>query len=641
VPLVDVRRTASRPSLRPWWQWRHLDLGLGVLGLLLLLRTPVLGEGTAGLDPSTLALPGIGLVLLALVSLRLLPLIAWLAGRVERGLALSLASWQLGRRPLQHSLLALLLLVTVALGVFAGTYVTTQRRNADDRAAYQAGADVRARFSDDVNVPPIAKTLSGLRGVEDATPVYRGSGQFGRLASAAPTVLGVDPVAFDRVAWSRPGLDDPSLRSSLGKLVDPGDDAVRLPGRPTRIGAWVEGGGADASLTAVVVDVTGRSDTVTLGHVDHSGWRYFDAPIAAGLHAPLFLRELDVRAASTGAGHTATAALRDLSVTLPGSPTPHVVAGFASTDGTGWWATQPGTGLSRGQLKATTNVLFQGRPSTVLPVDPTGGDTVIRPVPRGAVPALASAATLEHTQVPTGVPFPLTIGAAQVPVVVVGRVDYVPTLYPGQEDFLVLELHGLLAHLGYGGEPHAWPNELWANVAPTSDAADRAALQRSPSIAQVLDRRDAQRAAASDPLTAQLEANLSIGFATALVLAIAAFGLHFLAAAAGRRGEYAILEANGLAPRTIRRSLVAEQLTVLAFGVLVGLGLGLLTAWIVLPALHLETGPAATIPPTVVTVQWGLLAGALAVIAALAAGAGLAAGRAARRFSLVEELRTL
>lgn len=642
--LLEARRMASRPALRPWWQWRYLDLGLGVLGVLLLIRTPLIGEGENGLDPGTLALPGLGLVLLALVALRMLPAAAWVVGRGRRSVALALAAWQLGRQPVQHSLLALLLLVTIALGVFAGTYVSTQQRNASDRAAYQSGADLRARFSDDVNVPPIQQSLARLQGVSAATAVYRGSGQLGRLATSQPTVLGVDPYGFNRVAWSRPGLDEPALSSKVDRLLAPGGGGQQLPGRPERLGVWVDSSGIDGVLTATVVDASGRSAELTLGRLGDSGWRYLEAPVEptrTHLTFPLFVRELDLRPLANGRHLTGSVGLRDLGVTLPGAGRPQPVVSFASTQGTGWWASAPGTGLSLGALKASGALPFGGQPATVLDTDLSAGQMVIRPVPAGPVPALVSSATLQHTPIPTGASLPMQIGAAQVPVVVVGQVDYVPTLYPGQEDFLVLDLQPLLAQLGYQGEPHAWPNELWANVSAGVDGADRASLRRASGVGQVLDRRDLERAAARDPISVQLQATLLMGFGTALVLAVVAFGVHFLSSITSRRGEYAILEANGLTSRTVGRSLAAEQGVLLAFGLIAGLGLGLVVAWIVLPALRLSTDPASSIPPTVVTVNWLLVGAALGGVAVLAAAAGLIVRRAARNFRLVAELRVL
>jgi len=56
--LLEVRREASRPALRGWWQRRALDLGLAVVSLLLLAAARLLGRsdvrahGASSGDPS-------------------------------------------------------------------------------------------------------------------------------------------------------------------------------------------------------------------------------------------------------------------------------------------------------------------------------------------------------------------------------------------------------------------------------------------------------------------------------------------------------------------------------------------------------------------------------------------------------------
>src|SRR5215813_7481356 len=63
--LLEVRREASRPALRGWWQRRALDLGLAVVSLPLLAAARLLGRsdvrahGASSGDPISLALPGL------------------------------------------------------------------------------------------------------------------------------------------------------------------------------------------------------------------------------------------------------------------------------------------------------------------------------------------------------------------------------------------------------------------------------------------------------------------------------------------------------------------------------------------------------------------------------------------------------
>lgn len=654
--LLQARRLASRPRLRPWWQWRQLDLLLAVVGVLLLARVPLLSRGAAavggGPDPAALAAPGAAAVLLALPALRLLPPAARLVGLAGRGVGAALAAWQLSRRPLQHSLLALLLLLTIALGVFAAAYRTTQSRNALDRVAYAVGADVRVQFSGDLAMPPAVLAAANLRDAEATSLVYRGAGQPG-TAPMEPTVLGVEPSSFGRVAWSRPGLNTDPLDRLLGRLHRPSVDEMELPGRPLRLGMWVFSPGLDGRVTAKVEDAAGRPWELSLGSLDYAGWRYLAAPIVAGNASPAYPFYLERLAIGLPPGGPAarspfpssgTVAISDLGETMPGEAQPRVLARFSDTSGqSGWFATRPESGLSLGDLAADPTFLRDGRPVTLLNVDGRAGDVVIRPVPQGVpLPALAPSATIARLGIGLGLPFIFTIGSAKVAVVIVAAADHVPTLYPeAPQDFLVVDQLPLLAELSHQGEPHAWPNEVWARTTGAASPAEAAALRRVPGVTSVQDRRQLQAAALADPLGLGLEADLLAGFGAALALAVAAFGLHFLIAVTGRRSEYAILDANGLEPATVRRSLAIEQASLLGFSLVVGTVLGLVLASVVLPSLHLDTSLEETVPPTVLTVDAWLTTGALAAVAVLALAAGRAATRLGRRFELMQELRTL
>ena len=653
--LGEGRRLASRPALRPWWQWRQLDLGLALLGAVLLARVPLMAEsgGPAAGDPTVLPLTGLALLLLALPALRLLPQAARLAGLARRDVSVALASWQLSRRPLQHSLLALLLLFTIALGVFASGYITTERWNSDDRAAYAAGADLRATYSGDVQMPDTRPVARALKAATALSLVYRGQGQPGQ-AGLEPWLLGVDPYTFDRVAWSRPDLAAQPQNQVVAMVGQPGAGAYPLPGSPQRLGVWVSSPGLTAEISADVVDAAGRPGELRLGTLDYTGWRYLDAPIAVAdgrPRYPLYLRQLSIHVPQLRPAaswprypYAGTLALSDLSQTLPGAVQPVVITHFSDTsDQSGWYATRSEGGLSLGQIKATLDELRDGRPTTPLTPDVADGEMTVRPVPPATVlPAVAATATLDRLGIQLDQPFQLTIGAATVAVSVVALAHHFPTFYPeAGQDFLLIDRDPLLTQLCYQGEPHAWPNEIWARTDGSADGADVRLLRGAAGMHEVQSRRELQWAAQTDPLARQLVANLIIGFAAALTLAVAAFGLHFLVAMAGRRGEYAILDANGLPPWTVRRSVTWEQLVLIGFALGIGLALGLLVTWIVLPVLHLDTDLQSTVPPTVVTVDWRLTLAALLAAGGLALAAGVVAAALGRRLQLMDELRAL
>ncbi|MDQ6771613.1 MAG: hypothetical protein M3024_01275, partial [Candidatus Dormibacteraeota bacterium] len=123
--VLGVRRDASRAAASPWWRRGRLDLLLALLALPLLagarLLPPAPGESQS---LATLLLPAAALALLAVASLRLLPLAAAVARRVGGTVGDSLAAWQLSRSA-EHVPLALLLTFTVAIGVFSATFAAT------------------------------------------------------------------------------------------------------------------------------------------------------------------------------------------------------------------------------------------------------------------------------------------------------------------------------------------------------------------------------------------------------------------------------------------------------------------------------------------------------------------------------------
>ena len=182
--VSEVRRTESRPPVTAWWQRRGADAVLALAGILLIAEFRLqAGEisTSSGPDPLGLILPGVALALLALASLRLLPLVArLLAG--GPGLGTRLARWRLEREPLQHARVALLLSFALALSLFTSAYLATDQRNALDRARYAAGSDVRVGFGFGTAPSVVDGAIASAPDVVASSLVYRGEGRPGRTA---------------------------------------------------------------------------------------------------------------------------------------------------------------------------------------------------------------------------------------------------------------------------------------------------------------------------------------------------------------------------------------------------------------------------------------------------------------------------
>ena len=237
--------------------------------------------------------------------------------------------------------------------------------------------------------------------------------------------------------------------------------------------------------------------------------------------------------------------------------------------------------------------------------------------------------------------FQVQVDNVGITAIIVGVADHFPTLYPEVGDFIVLDRDPLLIALAYAHHQSPWANEIWIKAAPGGANAAVASLQGASGITQVLDQRSIAFDAAHAPQQLGLESNLLLGFVAALALALIAFAFHFLILARNRLSEYAVLEANGMSPSQVRRSLVVEELLVAGFCFVCGVVLGALAALVLLPALQLGTGAPENVPATIVTLDPVRLAIALVAVVAGVLVAGPVMAFVAERPRVMAELRAL
>jgi hypothetical protein len=633
--LVDARRQASRPTARPWWRSRNLDLLLAAVGAGLLGyahfssgATATSDEGIS--DPLSLLLPGFGVALLAPASLRLLALAPPIVGGRGRPLTGTLTGWQLRRHADQHVGLALLLAFAIAIVLFASTYAATDRANVTNRTGYQAGADVRALFTL-TGEPPPTSAAAGLPGVAASTQLYRSIGRPGQLGVDA-TVLGIDGAGVLSAAWRGGPLGSSRLDNLTRQLADRDPDGIVVPGEPTQLSLWVFSSGLDGRLSAGITDGVGAPVTSLLGDLSYTGWKQLTASVNVTSY-PLRIRSLSI--APTGPQRSGSIALSDLAA---GGV---VIEKFDQPDG--WWRHTTGLHTAVANLPTGPSQTRDGRPALGAAVDLSEGAMVISPaIVLKPLPALLSTSTLEKMGIGLQRPFTLRIESTDVPMTAVGTLDYFPTLYPGLDDFLLVPRLALLDRLTRTDSVNAYANEVWLRVnGPTSKVASEIQDTMRASLIELVDRQQLEAAAIEDPLRQSLHAELLIGFLAALAIVVVAFGLHFLAVTRGRVAEFAILQANGLPWRKVRRGLIAEQLILLAYGVLVGGAMGLLLSWLILPELHLGTAAGDLTPPTILVVDRVTALYAAAGVALACVLAGQLAARLGGRFQLVGQLRDL
>ncbi len=649
--VLRARASASRPPV-PWWRLRYVDLGLAVLAILLLAQVRIFGNASvratgAADNPLNLALPGIAVAFIALAALRVLPLAAMALARLRRSVATHLASVQLLRAPGQHVGLALLLMLAVALGVFASIYAATATRNGADRAAYAAGADIRATLT---GVPTAVPDDIPIKGATARSSVFRGSAHAG---NEDVQVLAVDPYSFKSVMYARDDLASSPLPDLVQTLADKETGGLLLPAGATTLSIWVRCPNSGGTMTAHLTDANGRPIHAAFGSLTFSGWKQLTAPLvgdAGAIRQPVRLRDLAISRV-VGGGVIALSSLAadgkiletfSQDITGPGAP---FFPGL-------WYASDPNTGKFADTLPPSRDVPRDGQPTAAFTLSPGPLPTYLRPgradrpIPgypgslQGPIPALASTQMLSRFGLAVGKTIQVQVNNTAVTAVIVGVADHFPTLYPELGDFLVLERDPLISALTFEQDQRPWPNEIWVRTGAGGDSAALSSIEAAPGVVSVYDRTALESTAAHSPQQLELTSNLVLGFVASIALALLAFVVHFLVVARGRLSDYAVLEANGMSLSLVRRSLLIEQLVLLGFCALCGALLGLLVSFVVLPVLQLGGAPSDNVPQTIVTFDLGELAVVLGmvVVGALAAGPAIAATTGPR---VMSELRAL
>ena len=649
--VLQARAGASRPSVS-WWRQRHIDVLLALLAVPMLAEARLLGSAQVRLsgaadNPLNLLLPGLGIALIALAGLRLLPPAARVLLRLRRTVPVQLAATQLIRAPGQHSALAVLLMLAIALGVFATTYAATSARNGADRAGYAVGADVRGVLQPGVGVPPYAVHVSGAAARSD---VFRG---YLRQVGEDVAALGVDPYTFKSVMWTRPDLAASPLPDLVQSLADKETGGLLMPTHARSISIWVYGASTGGRLTADLSDAHGRPVHADFGTLDFAGWKQLSATLVADGGAetePLRFRDLAI----------STVTKPDLISLSSLAVDGNVIETFSEqVSGPGarffpgsWWRTDAESGTFYENLTPTTDIVRDGSATADFRIGTGPYPTYIRPggtrfisqgggAAPGAIPALVPSQMMSRFGLAVGKQLQVQVDGVGVTAVVVGVADHFPTLYPEFGDFMVLDRDPLLIALAHGSHQSPWPNEIWVKVSPGAADAAVASLKGARGLIQVLDQRSIAADAAHAPQQLGLESNLLLGFAAALGLALLAFAFHFLMLARGRLSEYAVLEANGMSPPLVRRSLVWEELILLGFCTAGGAALGVLAAVVLLPALQLGASVPDIVPATIVTFDYVRLLEALVLVVAGAVLAGPAMAFLTERPRVMAELRAL
>jgi hypothetical protein len=291
---------------------------------------------------------------------------------------------------------------------------------------------------------------------------------------------------------------------------------------------------------------------------------------------------------------------------------------------TAWrgWLAVGGGALTRGASgHARVSYGFpSGQTVNVRPRQATDG----KPLRVIVSPAIAAAAG-------AGGDLVLDFGTGRLPARIVGVARRFPGVGQQADEFVVADESRLSVALDASLPGTGRAAELWV-AAPHGSARVAKALARPPfSSLDVASRDELRRALAGDPLARGVTLTLEAVAVVAALFAVLALWLAVAGELGDERGELLDLEAQGVAPGTLRSAFRLRAAAVVLSALVAGAVLGALLARLVVSLVGLTAGGATSDPPLRVEAAWSLdLAGIAAVAAAAAVVVELTTRRAFR-----------
>src|SRR5215472_5807817 len=616
-----------------------VDIALVVLALLSVLELRTYSAARAatggGVNPVIAAAPALALAGLAIIPLRLLPVAARGLERLStrtRRFGAAMANWEISRRPIRQSGPVLLVILAVGTGTLALAQYQSWHQSVNDQAAFTAGAQVRVNLTQAL-APARAARISRLPGVRDAMAVSQIP-----YGAGGDELLAVDAHEAPGVVQLRPDLATVPVARLWRDITPAHQVGMALPGRPARVAIGIRAtGSARFSATATVQDASGATYSLPAGTLVPDGKQHELTVSLKGAHYPVRLTGISLTyawpqysAASATPAVVSVTSLADSSTST---------GGFAAPFATGpalahwvWTTSAPDLsflqrlGVSKGarapvalrKAKVTSTGLHltfnqgNGPNLTAKFIEKYGltgmkaGLMLAAPVPAGPIPAIASKQFLADNSLRVGSVVSDPIGAGTVLLRIVAAVRQFPTVrgagaivvdQAAVQDALAAQGAAPLAvsqwwlHTAGGAVPPGLP--AGAGVTSTTGAAD--ALRRMPlSVAPV-------------------EAAVAISAAAAL---LAAFGfcISVAASARSRRSQRALLSALGVPSSAQARLFCLEEFMLSVPAALVGIGVGVALAHVLIPALTLAANAGTPIPPVVVAVPLGWVLGLALVV---------------------------
>ncbi len=671
--VVHYARSTSRPEDRPAFQRYYLDLVVVGVGALLFFQLQESGSlvtedlfGGLQQDPLLLIAPAVFVVTVAVLFLRLFPLLLSIFGGIARvlgGASTQMVIWHLTRAPVQPGRLALLLIMATSLGMFGGTFGATLDKSFDDRAAYQSGAALRLADlrSGGASVQMLEEDLAEAPGIEKAAFVVRANASFSRgaLDVTDASVLGVDPDAFSDVLWFREDFALDDVRDLISRATGPEfeTEQIVVPADATYVGMWFwlpETSGA-ISPSLRMRDGQGRYRDVALlglprgrgfgvGSNHDEGWRFLYGDLYAGAGAPHIgpwnIEGINIRTAGN-TNFSGTVGYDAIQYTLASSvPEDIINVGFEqgviveSFEQQGRWTVLTDTSRA-GPLPDDARLTTEQARHGEFGMRYVWNRDVRSGLPRGVrlsgpdapLPVVVSRDFLQEASLDIGANITLGMASVYVPVKIVGAFDLFPTWDPedarsliiANRDYLYYRVNRNPATVGAVA-----PNEIW--IQPTDDDGLRQLrtfLEVTPPWKHDAFDVDAIRNLQDeDPLVAAgWEGLLFLTFIAIVLLAALGFLVASVLVAQQQQGEFAVLRTMGFSLPQVLLVVGIEKILIIAVSMALGTAVGLQLGTMMLEFVgFVETGETV-LPPFVTVTDWATIGGAYGVLGLVFLGA--------------------
>ncbi|MGK2964362.1 MAG: ABC transporter permease, partial [Tepidiformaceae bacterium] len=502
--IVHYKQSSGRHEGSPVFFKYYLDLFfVGLLGLLF-LRLRQEGAfastrlGGLDVDPLVLVSPALFLVTAGVLFLRLFPLLLRGAGALlakTRFTSVVIAMWHLVRNPTHYGRLVLMLVLATSLGTFAAGFGSTLNQNYGDRAAYEAGADVRVTGIRPGPQDPAVLTapLESVPGIEAAAPVVREDGDYridtfrglrvdiiGIDESIAETAFFRSDFAGDSLAIIAETLAADGYEAVLGPVVEEGDNWLSL---------WVQTGTGLGQVTFYIQirDARGEVRDVVLDLPSNrglpnnqrrlpNGWEQYTGPIPTGLESPVTVQGVTMSRPVLLGGDRGDILFDQVESFASTGPLPAGGTGYnavTSFEEEGLWRVV--AGQVRQPLADAVSLSTSGARDGATALRFTWSERLSSGIQRGAtlerdqaaLPVYASDSFLSESGRSIGDTVDLFTRGAFLRVTIVGSLSYFPTMLdPGQDMFMLVPMERYIDVVNSvpGVNGGVGPSELWLTI---------------------------------------------------------------------------------------------------------------------------------------------------------------------------------